>query len=100
MKEHTVVFAPEARQDLIELYDWIAAAADPATAYRYIERIQAFCRRLSTGSERGHLRNDIRPGLRIVGFEQRITVAFVVEDDHVAVLRLFCGGRDWESAFA
>ena len=38
-------------------------------------------------------------GLRIVGFERRVTVAFAVGEDIVTILRVFYGGRDWESTF-
>jgi hypothetical protein len=34
-----------------------------------------------------------------VGFERRLTVAFVVDDNSVTVLRVFGAGRDWESSF-
>lgn len=71
MRERKVVFSPEARDDLLDLYDWIAEAATPDTALSYVERIEAFCRRLSLAPMRGHARDDIRPGLRIVGFERR-----------------------------
>jgi len=39
----------------------------------------------------------IRPGLRIVGFERRVSVAFVVEEDEVVILRLLYAGRQFES---
>jgi hypothetical protein len=32
--------------------------------------------RFETAGERGMRRNDIRPGLRVVGFERRATMAF------------------------
>lgn len=99
MKTRRVVFAPEAEGDLIELYDWISGEASPTVALGYIERIEAFCGRMSIGSERGHLRNDIRPNLRIVGFERRLTIAFVVGVDTVTILRVFTAGRDWEKSF-
>lgn len=88
MKERRVVFAPEAGDDLAGLYDWIAEQASPSTAIAYLARVEAFCRRLSVGSERGHLRSDIRPGLRVVGFERRLSIAFVVGEDDVTVLRI------------
>lgn len=96
MTVRPVAFAPEAEADLIALYDWIAQAADPVTALGYVERLEAFCQRLSLAPERGHRRDDIRPGLRITGFERRVTIAFVAEPGRVAILRLFYGGRDWE----
>lgn len=99
MNERRVVLAPEAGDDLTELYDWIAGRASPQVAMGYLERVEAFLGGLSVGSERGHLRGDVRPGLRIVGFERRLTVAFTVEEDTVTVLRVFTAGRDWESSF-
>jgi toxin ParE1/3/4 len=94
-----VFFSPEARDDLLALYDWIAGAADPDTALAYIERLETFCLALDLASERGQLREDIRPGLRIVGFERRVTVAFVAGEERVTILRLFYGGQDWETRF-
>ncbi|WP_306127169.1 hypothetical protein [Roseitalea sp. MMSF_3516] len=44
-------------------------------------------------------RDDLLPGLRIVGFERRITIAFTIDDDTVTFLRFFYGGQDWEDAF-
>lgn len=45
---HSVVFAPEAEADLIEIYDYIAAHGGPERALGYVERIVATCRSLST----------------------------------------------------
>lgn len=98
MKEHKVIFSPEAAEDLVALYDWIAEAASPAVAIGYIDRVEAFCLKLSIGSERGHLRADIRPNLRIIGFERRLTIAFAVGEEAVTILRVFAAGRDWEVA--
>ena len=97
MIRRTIVFSPEARTDLIALYDWIASAASPDIALAYIERIEQFISGLEVGSERGTRRDDIRPGLRTASFERRLTVAFAV-GEHVTILRIFYGGRDWESA--
>jgi len=37
-------------------------------------------------------------GLRVVGFERRVTIAFEVDDERVTILRIFYGGVDWERA--
>jgi hypothetical protein len=60
--------------------------------------VEAFCGRLSVGSERGHRRDDVRSGLRILGFEQRLTIAFTVDDETVTVLRVFTAGKNWETS--
>lgn len=95
MKRRAVEIADEARDDLIRLYEWIAEAASPAVALSYIERLETHIRGFDTASERGHLREDVRPGLRIIGFEHRITIAFTVEDERVIILRIFYGGQNW-----
>lgn len=100
MKQREVVFSPEAMDDLNRLYDWIASVAGPTVAFRYIKRIETFCMRLDLASERGVLREDIRPGLRVVGFERRLTVAFSVEVETVTIYRLFYGGQNWEEVMA
>ncbi len=100
MKRRTVAFSPEARADLIALYDWIALAAGPETAIAYINRLETYCRGFSTASERGHRRDDIRRGLRIVGFERRVTIAFSVDAYRVTILRLFYAGRNWEGSMS
>lgn len=97
MKERRVVVSPEAQGDFEALYDMIADAATPIIASRYLDRLETYCARMAFASERGHRRDDIRPGLRIVGFERRITIAFTVSDDAVVILRLFYAGRDWEA---
>jgi toxin ParE1/3/4 len=65
-------------------------------AVSYIERIETYCLGFELASERGHRRDNISPGLRIVGFDRRVTIAFAVDDDRVTILRLFYGGQNWE----
>ena len=65
-------------------------------AFNYVDRIEAFCYGLDLASERGSRRDDIRPGLRVLGFERRLTIAIAVTPDQITVLRLFYGGQDWE----
>ena len=44
-------------------------------------------------------RDDIRTGLRIIGFERRVSIAFHVETATVVINRILYGGRDVEKAF-
>ena len=96
MKERTVVFSPEAEAELLDIYDWIATAASAVVAYGYVTRIEEFCEGLSIGSLRGQARDDIRSGLRVIGFERRVVVAFIYDAEQVVILRFFYGGRNWE----
>jgi toxin ParE1/3/4 len=94
-----VVFSPEAKADLERLYDYIADNSGPARSLAYIERIEAYCRRFDLVAERGVSRDDIRPGLRSVGFERRVAIAFHVEVRTVTIDRILYGGRDLDRAF-
>ena len=98
MKRRQVDYAPEADQDFDWIYDVVALGGGPTVAFDYVQRLRAFCQRLDYAAERGNRRDDIRAGLRIVGFERRVTVAFSVDESRVTILRLFYGGKDWESA--
>ena len=92
-----VVFSREAAQDLIELYSYIAEQSGPHRADAYTERIRAYCRDFADFPERGTRRDDIRPDLRLIGFERRVTIAFDVTPDTVTIDRILYGGRDRES---
>ncbi len=96
MKRRDVIFTPEASDDLERLYDRVAAAAGTLVADRYVERLRSWCKGFEFGGTRGQRRDDIRPGLRVVGFERRVAVAFYVDDTTVVILRVFYGGRNWE----
>ena len=88
-----VVFRPAAREDLRSLYDYIELDS-PANAARYVEQIQAYCMKLADFPERGTPRDDLRPGIRILGFRRRVSIAFVIFEDRVEIARLLYGGRD------
>ena len=96
---HAVVFTPEAQNDLFDLYDYIADRSSPTRALRYIERIEKTCMSLKTLPERGTRRDDLRSGLRVMGFEHRVLIAFQVRPESVAILRILYGGRSVELAF-
>lgn len=95
MIRRVVVFSPEARDDLLALYDWIANEASPETAVSYIGRVERFISGFETAAERGTRRDNIRPGLRTIGFERRLTIAFIV-GERVTILRVFYAGHEWE----
>ena len=96
---HRVVFAPEAEAQLVALYLHIAEAASPEIAAKYTEDIVKECESLQTLPHRGTRRDNIRAGLRTVGFRRRVTIAFEVTGDVVTILGVFYGGRDLEKTF-
>jgi toxin ParE1/3/4 len=90
-----VTFRPEAEADLFEIYSYIADKAGLRIAGDYVARIEAACFSLATFPERGALRNDLAPGVRVLIFERRATIAYRVEGDRVRIARVFYAGRDY-----
>lgn len=93
----SVVYAPEARAQLVQLQTYIQQAASPDLARDYVKAIVARCDGLADFPDRGTPRGDIRPGLRTVPFRRRVTIAYSVEPNEVTILGIFYGGQDFEA---
>lgn len=89
-----VILDAGALQDLETLFDWIADRAGPHRAEAYTSRLRAYCESFDLFPMRGIRRDDLKPGVRLIGFERRVTIAFTVTDKEVAILRILYGGRD------
>ena len=94
MKAYRIVWRPQARDDLLALYEWIAGEADPDTAFDYTSKIEAHAARLSQFPERGTPRDDLVPGLRTIPYRRRTVIGYRVLDDEVEILAIAHGGRD------
>ena len=92
-----VIFTPLALRQIDDLHRYISENSGDAIADGYIGRIVAHCTRFDLFPERGTRRDDILPGLRIIGFERRLTIAFVVTPETVLIEGLFYGGQDIET---
>ncbi len=93
---HHVLFSAQAQADFDELYAFIADRAGEATADAYMARLDDYVRAFGQFPERGTRYDHIRPGLRITGFERRVSIAFTVRDGAVIILRLLYAGRSLE----
>jgi toxin ParE1/3/4 len=96
MKQRRVIVTPEAMDDLVDIHHQISIGGGAAVADGYIHRLRAYVNGFDIASERGTPRPDLREGLRAIGFERRITITFAVFEEHVEILRFFCGGQNWE----
>jgi len=100
VESYRIIVLPEARDQLDHLYRYIASAADPATASRFVAGILDHIATLEQFPERGTPRDDLRPGLRTLAWRRRVTIAFMVEEQAVVVIGIFYGGRDYEALLA
>lgn len=97
MKRYVVRLTPDAETDLFNIYRYILeASASEAVALGYLDRINAFLSSFQTFPQRGSLRSEIREGLRIIGFERSASIAFLVEEESVIILRIAHHGQSLE----
>jgi toxin ParE1/3/4 len=90
-----VRFDRQARADLAGIYRYIRDETGiPSLARAYVDRLYDQCLRLGLFPERGTRRPELRPGLRVIGFERRAVIVFVIEETSVRILRVLYGGRD------
>jgi len=93
--QYTVIFTPEALEQLAALYHYIADAASPEIAERYASAIVTYCESLATFPIRGNRRDDIRSGLRVTNYKKRTVIAFDVDAEQVSIIGVFYGGQDY-----
>jgi len=94
----TVVYSARAQQQLTDLYLWIAEQSGfPDRAERYVSAIFDYCDELADFSFRGSARDDLRPGLRTIGFRRHVVIAFAAQKSTVEILGVYYGGQDYES---
>jgi len=68
---YAVIISAAAEADLRAIYDYVIAHAGADIALRFVDRIEDYCRGFMIAPERGRRRDDLRPGLRTVGFRRR-----------------------------
>jgi toxin ParE1/3/4 len=90
-------YSPHATRQLEDLYEYVAQASGAGRANAFVGSIVHYCDRLATSPLRGTRRDDLRPGLRIVGFRRRVTIAFSATAESVEILGVFYGGRSFET---
>lgn len=93
-----VIFTPLAERHIDKLHEYIGTHSGEERADGFINRIVEFCNGLTTFPMRGRPRDEIIPGLRVIGFERSVNIAFVVTKDAVLIEGVFYGGRNYEAA--
>lgn len=92
----SIAFDPDALADLSARFDYLHPRAGERIARDHLGRIFAYCLALETFPERDRRRDDLRPGLRLVGYRRQATIAFTIDADRVLILRILFAGQDVE----
>lgn len=89
-----IAYTPEALKNLDA---WIAEAAGPATAERFVTAILDHIESILTFPEVGRAHDDVRPGVRTTTYKKRTLIAYEIggktDEDAITVLGIFHGGR-------
>ncbi|ODT81069.1 MAG: hypothetical protein ABS76_13315 [Pelagibacterium sp. SCN 64-44] len=96
MRRRQIVYAPDARQDRVNITRWLTLRASAEVARRFDHRIRNAVHSLEYASERGTVRDD-HLGLRIIGILPTVSIAFSVTEDAVIVHRILYLGQSWAS---
>lgn len=95
---NAVVYSPQAQRQLADIWSWVETRSGfPERAEAFVDSIIEFCDNLADNPQVGIQRDDLRPGLRVVGFRRRVNVAFAVVARRVEILGVYYGGQDFES---
>ncbi len=79
---YQVLFSAQAQADFDDLYAYLADQLGEATADAYTARLDRLCALVQPVSRaRAPSTIHIRPGLRITGFERRVSIAFTVRGE-------------------
>lgn len=91
---YKVQFSTQARADLREISEYLHSQGGGRAAINYVDSLVDYCLRFETFPARGMAHDDIQPGLRLVGYRRKATIAFRIDQDVVTIVRVFHGGRD------
>lgn len=95
---YQVTYSEQAVQHLKNIHDYIADQGNPNAAKALLEAMLRYCDGFDLFPERGTSRDDLRSGLRLVGFERKATIAIRIDEAtmRVVVLGIYCGGQNPE----
>lgn len=92
--KYRITFSARATSDLTNLFDYLLKQTSEKTSRHFVEGIYNYCLEFDTFPQRGLQRDDIRPGLRLVGYRRHACIAFAVIDDEVVILRILMRGQN------
>ncbi|MGJ4949313.1 type II toxin-antitoxin system RelE/ParE family toxin [Bradyrhizobium sp. HKCCYLS20291] len=96
--ERSALWSPDAVGDLERLWDYLAAAAGPATADRVLRDVQSVVLTLAEFPHAGRSRDELRPGLRSIPVGAQV-VFYRVVNDRPQIVRIIDGRQDIAAVF-
>ena len=97
---YRVVLSPRAEAQLEEIYRHVSARSGKARADLVVIRLLGACEGLQRFPMRGTARDDLFPGLRVMGYRRQATIAFTIKRNTVTVHGVLWRGRDIDALLA
>ncbi len=97
---YKVAMSARATRQVQRIYDYIADNASTATAERFVSDLLEYCYGFDLFPVRGIARDDIRPGVRMVGFKRKASIAFSVKADTVTIVAVFYRGQNYDDTLS
>lgn len=94
---YPVVLSKTAETQLRKLQAYLARRFYSDNAERFINRLLGECTSLGVSPHRGRMRDDIRPGIRVIGFERKTAIYFRFAEGTVTILSIRYGGYEVNS---
>jgi toxin ParE1/3/4 len=93
------IWSPQAQQDLIDIWFYLAREMSADTADRVLRDIGGASERLEAWPPSGRRREDLLPGLRSVAVRPN-AVFYRLADDRIEIVRVLDGRRDIDAIFS
>jgi toxin ParE1/3/4 len=91
-----IIISPEAQADLDSITDYLFEVGGVSAEAKFINQFDKILKSFEVFPHQGDIHDEHFMGLRIVGIAKRATIAFVVEDYKVIILRIIYKGGDWK----
>lgn len=96
MQRFPVEYRADAIDDIEQLFLYVLeTSSDVITAARFTDRVFARCETIGDAPFGGVPRDDLGPGIRIVPFEKKAVILYIVRDQTVWITNIFSGRRDY-----
>jgi toxin ParE1/3/4 len=98
-KRRRVIWAPKARRDLLNVWDYYERVASEEIADKLLREIDQAAMRLADDALRWKARDEVLPGLRSV-LVNPYTIFYRVNDEQVEIVRVLHGRRNFAAVFS
>ena len=94
----SVLWSPEAEEDVLDIWSYFAREASPAIADKQLRELLERIDSLREWPHAGRSRDELRPGIRSMATEPHI-IFYQLSQDGIEIVRVLHGRRDIDSIF-